>query len=331
MKIAFVFNRKTDHTPEQAEFDGPETVDAIVRALASGGHEVTCVEMPPDDEREALAAALTAARPDFVFNTAEGHRGVDRESFGPSVFEALGIPFAGTGSRGCALTLDKEATKRAVEAVGVRVVPGRFAARAEDLAAAGEGLGFPLFVKPNFEGSSKGITGRSVCRDAAELVAHGSACLAQFPEGIMIERFVRGRDVGVPFLAGLGEEGGVLEPVEYAIAGSGPVEERIYDYDHKNVDDRGDTCVCPARVPAAARAEMMEAMRRLIPALGIADFARADFRVTAEGEAYFLEVNALPSLQPDAGIFEAARRLGLDYNGTILAILRAAEARYGRR
>lgn len=328
VKIAFVFNRKTDDTLEQAEFDSPETVEAIARALASGGHEVAPVEMPVNDSRTVLAEQLARARPDFVFNTAEGYSGVARESFGPSVFEEMGIPFAGTGARGCVLTLDKEATKRVAEGAGVRVVPGRFVQRAEELRAAAEELGYPVFVKPNFEGSSKGISERSVCRDAAELVAYGEECLAQFAEGLLVERFVQGRDVGVPFIAGLGE-GGVLEPVEYALGGPGPEEERIYDYARKNVDDSTLQCVCPARIPAAARAEMVAAMRRLVPALGIADFARADFRLSPRGEVYFLEVNALPSLQPGAGIFEAAARLGLDYDATILRILGAALARYG--
>jgi D-alanine-D-alanine ligase len=61
------------------------------------------------------------------------------------------------------------------------------------------------------------------------------------------------------------------------------------------------------------------------------DFARADFRITPEGEVYFLELNALPSLQPGAGVFEASRVLGLDYNQTILKILEAALTRLKRQ
>ncbi len=328
VRIAFVFNRKTDDTPEQAEFDSPETVEAIARAIASGGHEVTPVEMPVSDSRTVLTERLVRVRPDFVFNTGEGYSGVARESFGPSVFEELGIPFVGTGSRGCLLTLDKAETKRVVESVGARVVPGRLVLRAEELAAAGEAIGYPVFVKPNFEGSSKGISRRSVCREEADLIAYGAESLEQFGEGLLVERFVVGRDVGVPFIAGLGE-GGVLEPVEYALGNVGSDEERIYDYDRKNVDDSDLTCVCPAPVPREVRAEMMAAMQRLVPALGVLDFARADFRVSPAGEVFFLEVNALPSLQPGAGIFEAAALLGLDYEATILRILEAALSRYG--
>jgi D-alanine-D-alanine ligase-like ATP-grasp enzyme len=280
VRIAFVFNRKTDETLEQAEFDSPETVDAITRALASGGHEITPVEMPVNDSRTVLAERLSRVRPDFVFNTAEGYSGVARESFGPSVFEELGIPFTGTGSRGCLLTLDKAETKRAAASAGARVVPGRLVLRRDELAGAGDEIGYPVFVKPNFEGSSKGISRRSVCRDEAELLAYGTECLERFPDGLLVERFIVGRDIGVPYIAGLGD-GGVLEPVEYALMNVGSEEERIYDYDRKNVDENSLTCVCPARVAPAERAEMVAAMARLVPALGIRDVARADFRRAA--------------------------------------------------
>ena len=84
---------------------------------------------------------------------------------------------------------------------------------------------------------------------------------------------------------------------------------------------------CPAQLDPAMRQSIFDMMRRIIPAVGVMDFARADFRVTPEGEIYFLELNALPSLQPDAGIFDATKCLGLDYNQTILKILDAASGR----
>src|SRR5207302_1892321 len=40
-------------------------------------------------------------------------------------------------------------------------------------------------------------------------------------------------------------------------------------------------------------------------------------------------VNALPSLEPAAGLFAAARREGLDYGGTIAHIVRSASRRWG--
>lgn len=327
MKVAFVFNRKTNDTIEQAEFDTPETIAAIHQALAAGGHEVTDIEMTLQDSVSVWIRQLDELRPHLIFNTAEGYYGVGRESLGPTVFEQLQIPYVGTGPYGCFLTLDKFLTKQMVASRKIPVAEGYFVNTTEELQSIVREMVYPAFVKPNYEGSSKGITERSLCRDGEELWSYGQECLKQFPNGILIERFIPGRDIAVSYIAGLGE-GGVLEPLEYTfVEGTQKPEMNIYDYNLKNVLDDKVGVRCPAALDPATRASLMEMMRRSVPVLGVVDFARADFRVTPEGEIYFLELNALPSLQPGAGVFEAAKLLGLDYNQTILKIVDAATAR----
>ena len=100
----------------------------------------------------------------------------------------------------------------------VPVVEGYFVNTVEELQSVAREMVYPAFVKPNYEGSSKGITARSVCKDAEELMSYGTECLRLFPYGILIERFISGRDISVPYIAGLGD-GGVLEPLEYVFSG----------------------------------------------------------------------------------------------------------------
>jgi len=333
VKIAFVFNRKTNDTIEQAEFDTPETIAAIHQALASGGHEVVDVEMTLDSAGQNYGmmsgwlSRLSEARPDIIFNTAEGYYGIGRESLGPTLFEQLQLPYVGSGPYGCFLTLDKFLTKQMVASRKVPVVEGYFVNALDELQSISREMVYPAFVKPNYEGSSKGITERSVCRDADELLAYGAECLKLFPQGILVERFISGRDVSIPYVAGLGELG-VLEPLEYVFSAQNSGENtNVYNYDLKNFLDDSVGVRCPANIDATVRASLLEMMTRIIPAVGVLDFARADFRVTQDGEIFFLELNALPSLQPGAGVFEASRHLGLDYNQTILKILDAAVAR----
>jgi D-alanine--D-alanine ligase len=323
VKIAFVFNRKTDQSIEQAEFDTPETIQAIHEALASGGNEVLDVEMTLGKSVATWIDRLAQIKPDIIFNTAEGYFGIGRESLGPTVFEQLQIPYVGSGPYGCFLTLDKFLTKQMVASRKVPVIEGYFVNGLEDLASIAREMIYPAFVKPNYEGSSKGITERSVCKDGDELMAYATDCLKLFPNGILIERFIAGRDISVPYITGLGE-GGVMEPLEYVFTGKNSGESNIYDYDLKNLLDDSVQVRCPTTLDPAVKASLIEMMKRIVPAVGVADFARADFRVSPEGEIYFLELNALPSLQPDAGLFEAGKLLGLNYNQTILKILEAA-------
>jgi len=326
VKIAFVFNRKTNASIEQAEFDTPETISAIHAALASGGNTVVDVEMTLENSVSSWISRLAEVKPDIIFNTAEGYYGIGRESLGPTVFEQLQIPYVGSGPYGCFLTLDKFLTKQMVASRKVPVVEGSFVNSLEELGSIRREIMYPAFVKPNYEGSSKGITERSVCRDSDELLAYGADCLKLFPHGILIEKFIPGRDVSIPYIAGLGE-GGVLEPLEYVFNRSGSRESNIYDYDLKNLLDESVSVRCPAALDPSVRASLIEMMKRIIPAVGVMDFARADFRITPDGDIYFLELNALPSLQPGAGVFDATQCLGLDYNGTILKIVEAAVSR----
>ncbi|NDG26853.1 MAG: ATP-grasp domain-containing protein, partial [Proteobacteria bacterium] len=327
MKIAFVFNKKTNESLEQAEFDTPETIASIVKALKSGGHEVIEVEMNLQQSPSGWMAKLSQERPDIVFNTAEGYHGIGRESLGPTVFEQLQIPYVGSGPYGCFLTLDKFLTKQMVASKKVPVAEGYFVTSQEELGLVAAESAYPAFVKPNYEGSSKGITEKSFCKDAESLVAYGTELLKTFPQGILIERFIPGKDITVPFLAGLGD-GGVLEPLEYVFSSQTKVSETgIYDYALKNEMDDFVSVRCPAQMEETTRSQIISMMKRIIPALGVVDFARADFRVTPDGEAYFLEINALPSLQAGAGIFAATQLLGLTYEQTILKILDAATSR----
>ncbi len=89
MKIAFTHNLRLSDTEEEAEFDTPETIEAVATALACDGNEVQKIEV--SGPASHLAARLEAFSPDLIFNTAEGKRGRSREAFYPALFEELGI------------------------------------------------------------------------------------------------------------------------------------------------------------------------------------------------------------------------------------------------
>ena len=85
-------------------------------------------------------------------------------------------------------------------------------------------------MKPNFEGSSKGVTQRSIVDDHAALDAIVTEWVERYPAGVIIEEFILGRDVTVPWL----EPVGVLTPAADRF-GAGPHDPRsIYDYALKN-------------------------------------------------------------------------------------------------
>lgn len=333
MKITLTCSCRRTDSEEEAEFDTPETIEAISRGLVESGHEVCILdaaEIPVLD----FAAQLRATAPDLIFNTVEGREGRLREAFYPALFEMLGYPFVGSDAHTLAVTLDKWLTKLVVAAHGVRtpraaMLTPETALTIQDWSQLGVPL--PVIVKPNFEGSSKGISDDSVAFDEASLRSAVERTLDRFPAGVLVEEYVAGIDVTVPIVEGVGprEQGGVLTPAAYRFAASTQSRYNLYDYRSKNINYHLVDLCCPAAISedlhSLLRATTLTAKR----ALGIRDMGRADFRLREDGRIYFLEVNALPSLAPDVSLFMATALAGLSYAQTLGRIVENAAARWG--
>jgi D-alanine-D-alanine ligase len=327
MRIAFTYNLKTGLSEDQAEFDAPETVAMLEQAIRQLGHEVVLVEA--SGGVRDLVDRLDAARPDLVFNTAEGGQGRGREAYYPALFQRLGIPFTGSDAYVCTVTLDKHLTKLLVAHHGVRVPGWAFVREPGDLERVRD-LRFPLMVKPNFEGSSMGITAESVVEDAAALARRVGAMLAQFPDGVLVEEYIAGRDVVVPFLeAASPETRGILEPAEYVYRAAEGRRFAIFELDMKMRGFADVHVRSPAQLEPGQRAEATRASRVAVEVLGVRDLGRMDYRLGDDGQLYFLEMNALPSLEPGASIYLSGRLAGLDgATGVMAKVIESAVRRY---
>jgi D-alanine-D-alanine ligase len=331
MRIALTHNLKITGSPDEAEFDSPETIDAIASALGRAGWDVERLEVSGPPSR--VVARLEALLPDLIFNTAEGHKGKTREAFYPSLFAELGIPYTGSDAYALCVTLDKNVTKRVLSGYGVPTPRGRLVTRATTESGALDDVGFPVIVKPNFEGSSKGISSEfSVCEDAYELADVVDRQLTRFPAGLIVERYIRGVDVACHYVEGLGD-GGILDPVELVVDPQHANLYNVYDFTLKHVRPRH-VSVRPAQISASAIERIQSLTRRIVRALDLKDLGRCEFRVTPARsgrgeEVHFLEVDALPSLEPDGGLFVAAKARGVDYDGVLRAIVKSACKRRG--
>ncbi len=331
MRIVLTHNLKIMGSPEEAEFDTRETIDAIAGALERGGHEVERIEVSGPASR--LISRLEALQPDLVFNMAEGTKGRTREAFYPSLFDELGIPHTGSGAYTLAITLDKMLTKRILSSYGVPTPRARLVTRASLEGGALDDLVFPVIVKPNFEGSSKGISSSfSVCEDAYELAEVVDTQLERFEAGLIVERYIRGVDVSCPLVEGIGQDG-ILDPVEFVIDPQFAGLYNVYDYTLKNARPEHVTRRV-AELPSAVIERIQALTRRIVRAFDLKDLGRCEFRVMpGQGgrspEVYFLEVDALPTLAPESSIFVAAKKRGVDFDGVVRAIVRSACKRRG--
>src|SRR5262249_40982263 len=151
---------------------------------------------------------------------------------------------------------------------------GRFVTR-ETLRAGGlDDLLFPVVVKPNYEGSSKGITQNSVVDEPNELARTIEEMLLTYPEGLLVEQYIAGVDVSVCFLEGLSPQEPIPKPVDFGVDPAPPRVHAIYDYD---LNPRARAHVT-RRIPPALSDSVIERARsmseRVAAALGLRDAAK---------------------------------------------------------
>lgn len=310
----------TDDAEE--EFDAPATIEALANVIRSLGHDVELL----GNGETLMRRLLDGARPDLVFNIAEG-RGVSRsrEARTPAILEALGIPYTGSDPLSLAVSLDKDCAKRLVAQAGVAtprwtVVEGHAAGVLERVA----GFQWPLVVKPAYEGSSKGIRATSLVRDERQLAATLREMLADYRQPILVEEYIEGDELTVGLVGNPPEVLGIMRIIPRSTD-----QPFIYSLEVKRDWEDVIRYECPAQIGAAATRAVEQAAIAAWRALGCQDFARVDFRLRGESP-YFLEANPLPGLNPVGGdIVFLANYVGVSHVELVRRVLNAALERIG--
>lgn len=325
MKIAFCFNIKKGKPsvdPEKQkdiEFDGPAVINGIKKTLSELGHEVTLIEA---DESAYLKLKKLKGKIDLVFNIAEGLTGDARESQIPLFCEMLGIPYTHSSPTVHAIKLDKEFTEYLLQGAGIVKVPGHSE--------------FPLMVKPNKEGSSKGIMDANVVRNQKELDERIKVLSEKIGGEVLVEEYIDGREFTVSVLGNENPE--VLPIVEQKFDFLPKGMNKIASYELKwffedslkNIEDAYD---CPAKIDAKLEKRIKDTSIAIYKFLGVRDCARIDYRLNKKGVLYFLEINTLPGINPDPNIISyfplSARKAGMSFKDLIAKIISLASERYG--
>lgn len=323
MRVAVLHNVRAarhDGGPDDLfeEYDDPITIRAICDALADLG-----VEPIPLEADRRLPWRLESARLDFVFNIAEFEGRRCREANPAAMCELLGLPYTGSDPLTLALALDKSLSKRVVSPE-LAVAPGVLLSGPEDEPALAR-LPYPAIVKPNDEGSSKGIRdGRHVAADAAEAAALGRRLADLYRCPALVETFLPGPEVTVG-VAGNGSSARVLGMMEISPAhGDAPF---VYSVEAKRDWRRRVAYHVPPRLPRDIRSSIGEQALLACRLLGCRDLARVDFRLDARGVPHFLECNPLPGLNPASSDIVLLCAGTTSYGALVRGVLQDAAAR----
>ncbi len=321
MRITLAYNLRKTESEEESELLREEEVERLYQAIKKHAHTVTKVEVSGTPGE--LVENLVNSRPELIFNVAEGLEGKSREAYYPAVYEQLGIPYTGGGSSLLYVNLDKRLSEKILDQKGIPVPKGVLIT--EENPEIPEVLPYPLIIKPNYEGTSKGIYQKSIVENREEAEELIQKLLPKFPQGLDVEQYIMGRELTVPMLEAY--PGKILEIVEHSFEEADGKYD-IYDYKLKQSDD-GVKMLCPPELSPQERQDVLSIADRAYSMMPCPDLGRVDIRLHEDGTPYFIEVNALPRLQPDGSLIIAAKEKGVEYDDVIRLVIESAARRYG--
>ncbi|MCH8524502.1 MAG: hypothetical protein LAT52_08125, partial [Balneolales bacterium] len=322
-----------------AEFEPESTILAMEAAVRGCGHEPVRLGGP---------YALLGGKPDvdLIWNIAEGYGTRNREGWVPVLCELYGIPFLGSDALTLSWSLDKALTKQLARSLGIptsdwQVIGYNTAsihpATSKSFAPPSDRQiahvnstsihpatikplvptsDIPLFIKPRYEGTAKGITESSIVRDAAQMNTEVERLQSLYNQDLLIEQFLPGAEYTVAVTGSPLRAHPVLERGVDAATGIGfhvmDVLGRAGDYRLEN------------RLTTQLEDNLKGWSLQLCAAMGVRHFARLDFKCDAEGNPFFLEINPLPTFAVDNTFAILAELEGVAYEDFLARVLSEA-------
>ncbi len=324
-----------------------KSASLIANALLSKGHEVAVIDLydgveddtPVEDlfrkgTEELFDYDIPESEPDL--NALIAAHGGRKEWIGPRVIEvckyadvaflglhgshgengqvqavldAYGIKYTGCNYLGCAIAMDKNLSKALVAGEGMNTAKW-FTDKAENITIdrVKDEIGLPCVVKPIGCGSSCGV---SIVKTEGELSA-ALAYAQKYEQLILVEQFLRGREITVGVL------GGKALPI---------IEIKPHEgfYDYKNKYQAGlTTHICPADLGDYTEEAKREA-EKIFAILRMSSYGRIDMIFDEDaGKFWFIEANNLPGMTNTSLVPEAAAAVGIKYEDLCERIALAA-------
>jgi D-alanine-D-alanine ligase len=315
--------RAGDPPDVDAEYEPEETIAGLEAALQRLGHVAIRLGNPHDVLAQLGKGELPAL--DAALNVAEGFGSRNREAWAPVLLEMAGVPCLGSDALSLSVTLDKAVARTLVSAAGVLVAPGRVVASAEEAKNVEIPGAFPLFVKPRWEGTAKGIGPSSRVEDREALVREVRRVVRDYRQPALVEAFLPGAEYTVMVVGHDPPRAlPVLQRALEAVSGIG-----VHALARHAAPPGGWCAVTPGTLTNELERELEELSLRAFTALECRDFARVDFRLDAEGRVVFLEINPLPTFAPDGSFGILAELEGRPLEELLAEVFRAGLARLG--
>lgn len=269
------------------EWEGKRSVEFIADTLIASGFETEII----DNKNKLIKLLSNISSNDkkktILFNLIEGFDSRNRESYIPGLAEMIGIPHTGSDAYAQNLTLDKYLTGLIAEKISVPVKP-KIILHTENEIKKFCMMKFsdPLFIKPRYEGSGSGIGDWSIITDGKEALIEILALHRKFGD-LIAEDYLAGNEYTV---AVIGNQNNYRVSTVARIEITG----RVYGEEIKSKESMSEKLVFD--VPLTKIEFIQQETIRICQEIGIAGYARADWKEDFNGDPFLLELNLTPGL-----------------------------------
>ncbi len=268
-----------------AEFEPESTIQLMEEAIRLMGHQPARIGAP---------SAMLASKPDvdLIWNISEGYGTRNREAWGPVLAEMWAIPMLGSDAHTLSVSLDKHLTKQIARSIGIPTSDWKVLNEVDEISTVPNSW-YPVFAKPRYEGTAKGIGPWSKCDDAKSLNVVMRQLTANYAQPVLVESWLSGAEFTVAMIGSPLRPLPVLERALHGPSGIGihaisahdrTADGHAYTYDTLN-----------PKIETTLQAWSLE----LCHEMGVRHFARLDFKCDRNGNPMLLEINPLPTFAGD--------------------------------
>lgn len=323
MKICVLQPDYSTTAVDYKNYDPPRNLSSLLP-----GHQVDHVFLNKLSTYRQLRE-LSKAGYDVFVNLCEGYLDWEVPSIDVIWFmDLLNLPYTGPSAN--LYDPPKELMKYVAFTVGVKSPAYALVERNQDPVAACAQLRYPLFVKPSKAGDSLGIDECSRVMNEQELTDAVSKIIEEYGP-VLVEEYIEGREFTVMLVSDAddNEKQVVFKPIEYVFPAG-----RTYKTYALKTSELHPECNVPVEEQALSD-RLKDAAARIFRGFGGVGYARLDFRMNADGEIFFLEINFTCSVFYSGGYEGSAdyilRADGTGQAGFLQMIIREGIARHRRK
>lgn len=228
----------------------------------------------------------------------------------PVLLDILGVPYSGSGVFASVLMNNKHYCKQALLSHGISMpnscIANKFIPFSETMI---QSWSYPIFVKPNCEGSSVGISSQNVCHTYDQLSTMTTLLIEQYEE-VILEEYIRGIDV-TNYLIGNFDNYPINEVIVSELLDSSPWA--VYGMEEKRNKQRN-LYFNDEKLDIAVVDQIKKASIQIANIIGANDICRIDYRYDYnKNNFYFLEINSAPRFSGSSEIGFIAKKKNISF------------------